>query len=193
MRFLSFLLSGVVAFTSFAGIKASANTDNNVENASKKEYRTYFDNKDGYVLISEETFTDENGMQITEKTYVKDEIVLYDDLERKVLTVSKSRLYSPSGIDWCELWIDGTFAYYPGANTCFFKRSESDSGYEVLHGTATVTSESQNYDSNVSGLFGKKYAYFEQKLSLDSGTWGGKKDFRIRVEVNSSGKDTWKY
>lgn len=127
------------------------------------------------MLISEETFTDEDGMLITEKTYVKEKVEpYYDDLERKVVSVSKSRVHNPDGTPWCELWIDAVFAYYPEANTCFFKRSESNSGYKVLHKNATIINESQDYDSNA-GIIGKKYAYFEQKLTLDSNTWGAEK------------------
>ena len=197
-RIKSFLLSGVIAITgfSFAALSASANDDLQGISVESRFIAQPIDDN-GYTLIQEETYIDENGMRITHRSYVENiNAAVPYDLTRNELSIYETTTLAPSNNspDWVSIWIKGTFAYYPEAKSCLVKKASS--GYNVLNGSATVVSTSQSYDSNQGGgLFGlgKKYGFIERKITLDNHCWKGKHDFRFRIEVNSSGKITRKY
>ncbi len=181
------MVSGTIAFTSFAGTAAFASDNSNVVNAQTERVEDHFSVQEGYTLISEETYVDENGFQVIDRSYVKD-VAEPCDLERTEKTVSKSKLFSLSGTEWAELWVEGTFAYYEEAKTCFIKKA--DSGYTVLHGHATVVSTSQSKDYNQGGDplgLTNKYAYIKRELTLDNGLWQGVHTFSLEVRVYSDG------
>lgn len=184
-RIKSFLLSGVIAFSSFSFTMISASAIDNGENASlKSEPIVQLVDGEEYILVSEETYTDETGMKHTHRSYIKNTALPYD-LTRNELSIYETHKFTSSEIDWAEIWIKGTFAYYPEAKTCFVHSPSS--GYNVLHGYAEVVETNQDCKYNQGGTLSKKYAYIERTLTLDSGTWQGKHTFSFRVTVNSDG------
>ncbi len=140
---------------------------------------------DGFVLVSENQYVDENGNTITDRLFVKDDIM--------PLTKSGTRTYkvTKNVKDAFEMWVQGTFSWDSEKDTATV--TNVSSGYEILDTQARVeiSDEVTEYKSNQGkeepfGV-GHKYAYIQYELTADVSTWP-KSHYSIYTDVNTEGE-----
>lgn len=140
----------------------------------------------GFVLVSEEQYVDENGCVNIDRLYVKDEAMLLSSSGTRTYKVTKNVENS------FEMWVKGTFTWDSEDDTATV--TNVSSGYEILDSYSNITIEDEvtKYDSNQGkeelwGLVGHKYAYIQYDLTADSSTWKDR-HYSIYTDVNTEGE-----
>ncbi len=183
------LCSAIVAVMMVLSISAVANAaeiDSSNVSATETESVIADDGDDGYVLVSKDEYIDEDGWLIETKIFVKDEPGV-QSADRGDLSVRLEKNFTISGFKWVTMTVGGDFSWDKDADTATVKNPWGS--FSIEHGSAEYVSGGVKSGSNQGAtvLFGKKYAYVEQRLRVDSGLWKGDKEFVFWVDVNVVG------
>lgn len=168
-----------------------------VEDKSEYTVETnYVSDDEDFVLVSEQSYADENGMECVSRIYVKaDEINMYAARSTQgSMTVKAENTFTESGAgvstDWVTIWVKGTFTWNSQADTATV--SNVTSGYTPNPGRLfKVIShpEPVHYDNQgATFLFGKRYACIERKITMTNGDERvSKKTFTMWLDVDVTG------
>lgn len=168
-----------------------------VEDKSEYTVETnYVLDDEDFVLVSEQSYADENGLECVSRIYLKaDEIDMCAARSTQGhMTVKAENTYTESGAgvstDWVTIWVKGTFTWNSQADTATV--SNVTSGYTPNSGRLfKVLSDSGHVHKDNQGatfLFGKKYAYIERKITMTNGDERvSKKTFTLWLDVDVTG------
>ena len=171
-------------------VSASAEIDNDSGIMLTETVANAEPDEEGYVLVSENTYTDENGVTVTLRSYVRDTGIDTLGSVSKGSDIIETAEYKVGVTKWVTLWVEGKFAWDSDANRATVQLL--DQGYKT-HVNADVISNPpvSMGDDQGGNSGGNRYAFLEKKITMKGGTTVGvssdKHEFRLRVEVNSNG------
>ncbi|MDE7398620.1 MAG: hypothetical protein K2N06_03740 [Oscillospiraceae bacterium] len=180
------ICSAIVAAMMALSISVTANAVEIDTNNVTVEYGSEVD--DGYVLVLEEEFIDEDGWLITTKTYIRDTPSVQDS-DRGTLSAKWEKSFILDGkFPWVTIAVMGDFSWDSVADTV----TVSNAGAYWRTDGAGLKYIDDKFESasnqGKTSLFGKKYAYVKESVEVDSGQWRGDKTFTFMVDVNVLGE-----
>lgn len=148
---------------------------------------------EGYVLIGEETFINEDGVTVTHKSYIKDSgISTCGTASKGEADIKEEEEYKVGVTPWVTLWVEGHFKWDSAANTSTV--TLLDHGH-VKHagGVKIIKNDPPTTGNNQGGHWGgKKYSYIDKRITMKGGATvgmsGDENTFRLWVDVNVNGE-----
>lgn len=190
-RILSFGMAAVIALS--MSISASAESDCDSSMLLSETVLSARSDDEGYVLIFEETYVNEDGVTVTHRSYIKDAgISPQGSISKGEADIKEEYKFSPDRIPWVTLSVEGHFKWDSAENRATV--TLLNHGYTIHNDTAKVVSEPPVRIGDDQGGFwgGKRYAFIEKTITMDNGIQVGLKDgkqtFRLWVDVNADGE-----
>lgn len=195
MKKLRRVLCAVMAAVTMLSVSVCANAESDIDGSvllTEAVLSTEPDDE-GFVLVSEETFVNEDGVTVTHRSYIKDNgISPCGVISKGEADIREEADYSVDVTKWVTLWVKGHFKWDSAANTSCV--TILDHGYKKHNQMAWVVGVPELTSKDNQGGYwgGKKYSYIEQKITLDNGIHvglnDGKETFRLWVDVNVNGE-----
>jgi len=149
------------------------------------------------VLVSEETFTDENGVTVTHRSYIKDSgIKPCGGTSKGELETKEEKTYKVGVTEWVTLWVKGRFKWDSQANTSTVTLLDEGyihhaKGIKIIKNDPAVTKDNQG------GKWGgKRYSCIDKRITMKGGVTTGlasdENTFRLWVDVNVNGEKSLK-
>ncbi|MDE7360881.1 MAG: hypothetical protein K2N38_02990 [Oscillospiraceae bacterium] len=191
-KMLCMIMATVTALSMSVSASAESVADDSVLTAEPGV--TAEPDDDGYVLVSEESYTDENGVFITHRSYIKNTgISTCDTYSSGEADIREEADYTVNGTYWATIWVKGHFKWDSKADTSTV--TLLDHGCKTTNSTniSLVQNSYPVTKNNQGGAWGgKKYSYIEKKIKMKTSTpigiSNGEYDFRLYVDVNVNGE-----
>lgn len=189
-KLLCLVMAAVTALS--MSVSASAESDCDSSMLLSETVLSAEPDDEGYVLLFEETYVNEDGVTVTHRSYIKDDgISPYGGTSKGEGDIKEEMKFSPENIDWVTLWVEGHFKWDSAENRATV--TLLCQGYVKHNNSAKVVKEPpvRIGDDQGGSWGGKRYAFIEKTITMDNGVHvglSGESTFRLWVDVNVNGE-----